>query len=56
MKNIKIPLDLLNQLNDATDWEQFLAFVDNVTILKDHSEGVRVQALWHDVDGRLLQT
>ncbi|KAK4025309.1 uncharacterized protein LOC116925996 [Daphnia magna] len=46
----EIPLSLLNQLNEATDWTEFLKYVDNVTVIEGDGDTPYVYG-W-DVDGR----
>ncbi|EFX71555.1 hypothetical protein DAPPUDRAFT_308843 [Daphnia pulex] len=49
----QIPMSLLNQLNEAGDWSEFLKFVDNVTVVEGEAPGDTpyVYGAW-EVDGR----
>jgi hypothetical protein len=53
--NIKIPLSLLNQLNDADNLFEFLKYVDNVTVVEGEANGDTpyVYGAW-EVDGKML--
>lgn len=51
----QIPLSLLNELNEATDWSDFLKYVDNVTVIQsEDDQHPYVYGTWEDfgVDGR----
>lgn len=41
---------MLNQLNEATDWTEFLKYVDNVTVIEGDGDTPYVYG-W-DVDGK----
>lgn len=53
ISQLQIPLSLLNELNEAADWTEFLKFVDNVTVVQDEkkSDQIKVYGAWEDVDG-----
>lgn len=53
MSQFQIPLSLLNELNEAADWSEFLKFVDNVTVIQDVTKGdqLKIYGAWEDVDG-----
>jgi len=50
---LQIPLSLLQKLNEANSWQDFLKFVENVTVIEGEEEGdqLTVVGAWETVDG-----
>lgn len=49
---LQIPLSLLQKLNEADSWQDFLKFVENVTVIEgEEGDPLTVVGAWETVDG-----